>query len=346
MFEGLVGPHGRGHRARADGAVGHGPARPVRDARRGGLRGRRPALRREPARRLQPRPRRHPGRPRVAAVVEDAVNDLGAAGATGRPRVAHAAARSARAGGDVVPPHRRAQHVQGVDGFAAAGIDLLADHHSELPAHLLRWLDEAQTMSVREYVGLQTARTEVYDMLQGVFADHDLLVTPTVGCLPWRTRARRARSRLPDVIEGVKVDGAIGWTLTYPANFTGIPRPPSRPGRSTGFRSACRSWAGWARTATSSRPPAPWSGYDRGATRTRCPRGGRSHDVRVGRARVAGPRRGDGDLQHRRASAAVARRDGAYRGGGAPGDRRRALAGPGRPGPRHRAPVRRVRAAG
>ena len=64
----------------------------------------------------------------------------------------------------------------GVDGFAAAGIDLLADHRAELPAHLLRWLDEAATMSVREYVGLQTARTEVYDMLQGVFADHDLLV--------------------------------------------------------------------------------------------------------------------------------------------------------------------------
>ena len=33
--------------------------------------------------------------------------------------------------------------LQGVDGFAAAGIDLLADHRSELPAHLLRWLDEA-----------------------------------------------------------------------------------------------------------------------------------------------------------------------------------------------------------
>ena len=84
-----------------------------------------------------------------------------------------------------------------MDGFAAAGIDLLADHRSELPAHLLRWLDEAATMSVREYVGLQTARTEVHDMLQGVFADHDLLVTPTVGACRWRTPAPRARSRCP-----------------------------------------------------------------------------------------------------------------------------------------------------
>jgi amidase/aspartyl-tRNA(Asn)/glutamyl-tRNA(Gln) amidotransferase subunit A len=78
-------------------------------------------------------------------------------------------------------------------------------------------------MPVREYLALQTARTEVFDMLQGVFADYDLLVTPTVGCLPVENTGAPGEVPLPEVIEGVAVDGAIGWTLTYPANFTGHP---------------------------------------------------------------------------------------------------------------------------
>jgi amidase len=108
---------------------------------------------------------------RVAAVVEDAVNDLGAAGAT-------------------------------VDRVA---LTLPRDQ-----------LELAETW-------LQSARTEVYDMLQGVFADHDLLVTPAVGCLPVENTGAPGEVPLPEAIEGVAVDGAIGWTLTYPANFTGHP---------------------------------------------------------------------------------------------------------------------------
>ncbi len=102
---------------------------------------------------------------RIAAVVEDAVNDLGAPGA----RVDRVSLTLPRDQLELAETWCRliaAPTLQGVDGFAAAGIDLLADHRSELPAHLLRWLDEARTMPVREYVGLQTARTEVYDMLQ------------------------------------------------------------------------------------------------------------------------------------------------------------------------------------
>jgi amidase len=159
---------------------------------------------------------------RIAAVVEDAVQDLSAAGAT-VDRVSLTLPRDQLELAETWCRLIAAPTLQGVDGFAAAGIDLLADHRSELPAHLLRWLDEAQTMSVREYVGLQTARTEVYDMLQGVFADHDLLVTPTVGCLPVENTGAPGEVPLPDAIEDVKVDGAIGWTLTYPANFTGHP---------------------------------------------------------------------------------------------------------------------------
>jgi amidase len=155
-------------------------------------------------------------------VVEDAVNDLGAAGAT-VDRVTLTLPRDQLELAETWCRLIAAPTLQAVDGFAAAGIDLLADHRAQLPAHLLRWLDEAQTMTLREYLGLQSARTEVYDMLQGVFADHDILVTPTVGCIPVENTGAPGEVPLLEAIEGVAVDGAIGWTLTYPTNFTGHP---------------------------------------------------------------------------------------------------------------------------
>jgi amidase len=159
---------------------------------------------------------------RIAAMVEDAVQDLGAAGAT----VEHVSLTLPRDQLELAETWCRliaAPTLDAVDGLAAGGIDLLADHRSQLPAHLLRWLDEARTMTVREYLALQTARTEVFDMLQGAFAGYDLLVTPTVACLPVENTGAPGEVPLPEAVEGVAVDGAIGWTLTYPANFTGHP---------------------------------------------------------------------------------------------------------------------------
>jgi amidase/aspartyl-tRNA(Asn)/glutamyl-tRNA(Gln) amidotransferase subunit A len=159
---------------------------------------------------------------RVAAVVEEAVHDLAAAGAT----VEEVSLTLPRDQLELAETWCRliaAPSLQAVDGLAAAGIDLLADHRAELPAHVLRWLDEARTTTLREYLALQTARTEVYDMFQAVFADHDLLVSPTVACLPVENTGRPGAVPLPAAIEGVPVDPAIGWTLTYPANLTGHP---------------------------------------------------------------------------------------------------------------------------
>ncbi len=171
---------------------------------------------------------------RVAQVVEDAVNDLSAAGAA-VDRVSLSLPRDQLELAETWCRLIAAPSLQAVDGLAAGGIDLLADHRSQLPAHVLRWLGEAQTMTVREYVALQTARTEVYDMFQAVFADYDLLVTPTVSCLPVQNTGAPGEVGLPDTIEGVPVDPAIGWTLTYPANFTGHPAASVPAGQHDGL---------------------------------------------------------------------------------------------------------------
>lgn len=109
-----------------------------------------------------------------------------------------------------------------LDGLKAGGLDLLGDYGDELPAPFRHWLDEAASVSVRDYSALQVARSEVYDFVQSFFVDYDLLVTPTVACLPVKNSAD-GQTIGPSEINGVRVDPSIGWCLTYPLNYTGHP---------------------------------------------------------------------------------------------------------------------------
>jgi amidase len=161
--------------------------------------------------------------PRIAAQAEAAVRDLERAGA----HVERVDLQLPRDQLELAETWCRliaAPSLQLVDGLRAAGVaDLLGEHRADLPPHVRRWLDEAATMTVRDYMALQTTRTEVFDMLQAVLDGHDLLACPTVGTLPVPNTGAPGEVPLPEAIEGTAVDGAIGWTLTYPANFTGHP---------------------------------------------------------------------------------------------------------------------------
>jgi len=77
-------------------------------------------------------------------------------------------------------------------------------------------------MSALDFYRDQAMRSEVYDAIQGVLADHDLLVTPTLACLPV-DNGTDGNTVGPTRINGEKVDPLIGWCLTYPVNFTGHP---------------------------------------------------------------------------------------------------------------------------
>jgi amidase/aspartyl-tRNA(Asn)/glutamyl-tRNA(Gln) amidotransferase subunit A len=109
-----------------------------------------------------------------------------------------------------------------VYGLQAQGIDLRGAQREDLPEEVHRWLDVADGMTALDVVRDQAMRTEVFDCVQGVFADHDLLICPTVACLPVPNAADR-NTVGPSRIEGVDVDPLIGWCLTYIANFTGHP---------------------------------------------------------------------------------------------------------------------------
>jgi amidase/aspartyl-tRNA(Asn)/glutamyl-tRNA(Gln) amidotransferase subunit A len=109
-----------------------------------------------------------------------------------------------------------------VQGLAAQGIDLRGELRDDLPAEVHRWLDATDRMTALDLVRDGAMRTEVFDAVQGVLADHDLLVSPTAGCLPVLNAAEGITAG-PTEIEGVPVEPLIGWCLTYIANFTGHP---------------------------------------------------------------------------------------------------------------------------
>ena len=108
------------------------------------------------------------------------------------------------------------------ESFKDAGIDLLKDHRDDLPPQYLEWIEKSYKMSAIDVLRYQERRTEIYDAIQGIFQNYDLLVTPTVAALPVDNRDD-GNTVGPSEINGEKVDPLIGWCLTYFVNYAGNP---------------------------------------------------------------------------------------------------------------------------
>jgi amidase len=154
---------------------------------------------------------------RVAAVVGEAVRAFAEAGAHVE-EVRLGITRDQRELSDAWSRLIMPINVATVEGLRAEGYDVRPD----LPPEYLRWLDIGYGLTVLDIERDQAIRTEVFDAIQAVFADHDLLVNPTVAALPV-PNADDGNTLGPSEIEGVAVDPLIGWCLTYFANFTGHP---------------------------------------------------------------------------------------------------------------------------
>ena len=109
-----------------------------------------------------------------------------------------------------------------VETFANLGVDVFGEHAEDFPAEFRGYLDASRGRSALDAVHDEQQRTEVYDAIQAVFADHDLLVTPTVACPPV-PNAADGNTLGPHRVDGVQVNPLIGWCLTYPLNFSGHP---------------------------------------------------------------------------------------------------------------------------
>jgi amidase/aspartyl-tRNA(Asn)/glutamyl-tRNA(Gln) amidotransferase subunit A len=109
-----------------------------------------------------------------------------------------------------------------LEGMKAGGIDLLGEHRGELTPQYAELVESARRTSALDYKLDDLVRTEVFDAVQDVFEEYDVLVTPTLAVPPF-DNAEDGNTVGPSRVEGEEVDPLLGWCLTYPINFTGHP---------------------------------------------------------------------------------------------------------------------------
>jgi len=158
---------------------------------------------------------------RVAAVVGRAVRAFEEAGAKVE-EVTVGIKRGQRELSDLWSRLIMPLNIEALEGIKAAGLDLLGKHRDDFPPEYLHWIEIGKRMSAMDFYRDQAVRTEIYDAIQGVLDTYDLLITPTVACLPVEN-AGDGNTKGPGEINGEAVDPLIGWCLTYPVNFTGHP---------------------------------------------------------------------------------------------------------------------------
>lgn len=155
----------------------------------------------------------------VASVTEEAVADLADATASTLDRVDVDFGMELS---ELVDPkyHRwgpvhsavLAEHVQ-----RDHGIDL-TDHPEVLGEDFAETVRTGRETDAVSYKLVNVPHTRIYDALQAVFAEYDLLVTPTLS-----VTAVENGTIGPAEIDGHAVDPATDWFLTFPFNFGGPP---------------------------------------------------------------------------------------------------------------------------
>lgn len=96
-------------------------------------------------------------------------------------------------------------------------LDLL-DHREDLSPLLATLIERAGEYGAVEYKRADAVRTAAFDAVQDVFAEYDLLVSPTLAVPPFDRTAIG-----PAEVAGEPVHPVFGWCLTWPFNMTGHP---------------------------------------------------------------------------------------------------------------------------
>lgn len=103
------------------------------------------------------------------------------------------------------------------DDLESQGFDPRGADRDRLRPYLVDLAMDAEVPSTREYKQLDVVRTDVFDGLQDLFAEYDLLVTATLATTAF------PHGEEPTEIDGVEIEPYRGWVLTQPYNFTGHP---------------------------------------------------------------------------------------------------------------------------
>jgi amidase len=163
----------------------------------------------------------YPVEPGVAGAVAGAVQAFAEAGATVE-EVKLGIKRTQRELSDTWCRLIMPLNISGLEGLKAAGIDLMRDHPDDLPPEYRHWIEIGYGLSVMDVWNDQIIRTEIYDAIESVLKTYDVLVSPTLACLPVKN-GTDGNTLGPSQINGEEVDPLIGWCLTYVTNFSGHP---------------------------------------------------------------------------------------------------------------------------
>ena len=113
-------------------------------------------------------------------------------------------------------------HLELAHAVKPLGIDLLGEHNSQLTPTFAETLRIGQAMSGWDQRAGEVLRSKVYDPIQDVLDEYDVLVTPTL-TVPSVKNATDGDTLGPAQVNGEEVNQCIGWCMTYPINFTGNP---------------------------------------------------------------------------------------------------------------------------
>jgi Asp-tRNA(Asn)/Glu-tRNA(Gln) amidotransferase A subunit family amidase len=158
----------------------------------------------------------YPVEPAVAEVVEDSLDAFAAAGAN----VERADVDFGCDHSDVLDAFYTFAKVRWeatFDGLEEQGFDPRGADRDRLRPVVVETILESPEVTTADYNRAQQVRSQVYDGLQDAFAEHDLLVSPTLSVLPF------PHGEEPTEVDGEEIEPLRGWVLTQPYNMSGHP---------------------------------------------------------------------------------------------------------------------------
>lgn len=102
------------------------------------------------------------------------------------------------------------------------GVDYLGEDRGDASPEFIDLIESGGEYSAVEFKRADVVRTDVFEAVQSVLAEYDVLVAPTLAVPPVEN-ADGGDTVGPTVVAGESVDPLIGWCLTYPFNMTGHP---------------------------------------------------------------------------------------------------------------------------
>jgi amidase/aspartyl-tRNA(Asn)/glutamyl-tRNA(Gln) amidotransferase subunit A len=106
---------------------------------------------------------------------------------------------------------------------AEEGIPLYDQHRDQLTSYFAESVERGRTIDAVAYFQLGVLRTKLFEVVEKMFEDYDLIVAPTLAIPGVPNKTDGTPTKSPTTVNGKPVDPVLGCALTYPINFTGHP---------------------------------------------------------------------------------------------------------------------------